>query len=289
MEVHDLPNPEAPNLGAASGDTGAGLNTEQPTPTPGSPEYMGHMAKRGGATDEEVAMIVGAAQKSDPNYKPTEGNTDDDQTGEGDGNTANGEGGSDGSGEGNQDQDGNNEGEGDDPGVTLEGLQQEVTDNGGKLTDDTLSKLEGLGFKRGDIEKYVDEQYKIASGEAARVTAEVYSEVGGKERYVEMIGWAGDNMTLKDVKALNADLSSGDMTKMKDAMGRLNKRYTAKNGNPPRKIQRGSNRSTTKTVDVYRSQSELTAAMNDPKYKKDPAYRNDVAQKLGRSPSFRMS
>ena len=36
-------------------------------------------------------------------------------------------------------------------------------------------------------------------------------------------------------------------------------------------------------VDVFRSQAEVVAAMQDPRYDNDPAYRNDVFQKLGRS------
>ena len=35
--------------------------------------------------------------------------------------------------------------------------------------------------------------------------------------------------------------------------------------------------------DVYRSQAELVAAMNDKRYDNDPAYRQDVIEKLERS------
>ena len=35
--------------------------------------------------------------------------------------------------------------------------------------------------------------------------------------------------------------------------------------------------------DVFRSKAEMTSAIQDPRYKTDPAYRNDVAQKLWRS------
>jgi hypothetical protein len=37
------------------------------------------------------------------------------------------------------------------------------------------------------------------------------------------------------------------------------------------------------TRDVYRSQAELVAAMGDPRYENDPAYRQDIIEKLGRS------
>jgi hypothetical protein len=35
--------------------------------------------------------------------------------------------------------------------------------------------------------------------------------------------------------------------------------------------------------DVFRSQAEVVQAMNDPRYEKDEAYRNDIFQKLERS------
>ena len=35
--------------------------------------------------------------------------------------------------------------------------------------------------------------------------------------------------------------------------------------------------------DVFRSQPELVAAMSDPRYDTDPAYRQDIIEKLDRS------
>lgn len=270
MEVNEIPDPEAPDLGTPTGDTGAYQDEQTEAPQPGTPEYLGHMAQRGGATPEEVAMIIKAAQGTEEqNDDTTDINADTD----GDG--------------GGADPD-ESLAAGSTEGLDLPALQQEVTDNGGKLTDESLDKLEAMGFKRADIEAYVDSQYKLAKDEGTRIAAEVYSEVGGKERYLSMIEWAGDNMPLKDVKSINADLKSGDLSKIKDAMGRLNDRYTTKNGNPPRKIQRGTKRANTGPTDVFRSQAELSAAINDPRYSKDPAYQRDVALKLKRSPAFRM-
>ena len=36
-------------------------------------------------------------------------------------------------------------------------------------------------------------------------------------------------------------------------------------------------------ADVFRSQAEVVEAMSDPRYDRDPAYRQDVFEKLGRS------
>ena len=37
------------------------------------------------------------------------------------------------------------------------------------------------------------------------------------------------------------------------------------------------------STDIFRSQAELVAAMGDPRYDNDPAYRQDVVSKLDRS------
>ena len=60
----------------------------------------------------------------------------------------------------------------------------------------------------------------------------------------------------------------------------LNRRYTDAVGNEqPLLTGRGSR----ETMDVFRSQAEVVAAMKDPKYDRDPAYRQDVFNKLERS------
>ncbi|CLP71539.1 Uncharacterised protein [Mycobacterium tuberculosis] len=59
----------------------------------------------------------------------------------------------------------------------------------------------------------------------------------------------------------------------------LKARYDAANGSEPTLL--GGNAKASE--DVFRSTAELTAAMKDPRYKKDPAYREDVKQKLARS------
>jgi hypothetical protein len=44
-----------------------------------------------------------------------------------------------------------------------------------------------------------------------------------------------------------------------------------------------SGKAAAQTGDVFRSQAEVVAAMGDPRYDRDPAYRQDVFDKLDRS------
>lgn len=60
-------------------------------------------------------------------------------------------------------------------------------------------------------------------------------------------------------------------------------RYTTSEGNEPRLVKGVA---TGDATAVFRSTAELVSAMKDPKYKNDPAYRQDVIDKLGRSSIF---
>jgi len=44
-----------------------------------------------------------------------------------------------------------------------------------------------------------------------------------------------------------------------------------------------SGKAAAQQADVFRSQAEVVRAMADPRYDNDPAYRNDVFEKLERS------
>ena len=104
--------------------------------------------------------------------------------------------------------------------------------------------------------------------------------VGGKEAYEELIGWAADNVPAHEVEMFNKvmDMESSDAAFFaihalkyahRNAVGYEGKMLTGK--------------AAADTKDMFRSQAELIAAMDDPRYEKDPAYRLDVEQKLSRS------
>jgi|GEM_PF-4766831 len=293
MQSEEIVVADQPDLTRNDTDTGSGLQDEQETFEPGTPEYLGHMAKRGGASVEEVSMIVnarkaelGITDENDNSGAPAEdssGSTQGDTNDNGETDESTDEG--DKSGDESDDNDADDS---EQSTPTLAVMQQEVMDNGGKLTDSTLDKLEAAGFKRSDIESYVADQYKTAQDLAVKSEAEMYAGIGGKEAYIDMVNWAGTNMTANEATNFNKALDSGDMSVMKDAMSGLKSRYDAANGTQPKTKLRGNNPGSSASADVYRSQAQLSADMSNPKYKKDPAFRQMVFTKLGRSPQFRM-
>ena len=74
-------------------------------------------------------------------------------------------------------------------------------------------------------------------------------------------------------------IESGDMGQISFALQALYYRYTEAMGQDGNMLQGKP----AQAQSGFRSQAELVEAMNDPRYDNDPAYRQDVLDKLDRS------
>jgi hypothetical protein len=109
---------------------------------------------------------------------------------------------------------------------------------------------------------------------------QIQQAVGGSDEYQSMIQWAGQNLSEQEVSMYDAVMDRGDPLAMFFAAQALNARYKDAVGYDGEMLTGNAPRN---TGDAFRSQAELVAAMSDPRYDKDPAYRADVADKLERS------
>ena len=107
----------------------------------------------------------------------------------------------------------------------------------------------------------------------------VYQAVGGQEQYGTLINWAQDNFSDAEINAYDSVIESGDMAQINLALQALYYRYTDAMGQDGNLIQGKP----AAAESAFRSQQELIQAMNDPRYDNDPAYRQDVLNKLDRS------
>ena len=107
----------------------------------------------------------------------------------------------------------------------------------------------------------------------------IYKAVGGEDQYGQMISWAQSNLSEAEVNAFDQIIDGGNMDQINLAIQGLNSRYTDAVGNDGNLLQ-GKPAAAQST---YRSQQELIQDMNDPRYDNDPAYRQDVIDKLDRS------
>ena len=163
-------------------------------------------------------------------------------------------------------------------------ISKHFHDNNGTITEDMYSQLESAGLARQTVDAYLDGR-RAESGYANedltnRQIDSVRDSVGGKSEYDKIVGWAGQNLSKEDIESFDTLISSGNVGAIKLAVSGLKTQYEAANGYEG-KMYTGKAPQT--SSDVFRSQQELVAAMSDPRYDEDPAYRQDVIEKLDRS------
>ena len=158
--------------------------------------------------------------------------------------------------------------------------------NDGKLSDETIEKFSSMSSKdlvnayldivKNNPQDQSEPTQDISDGDINIIK----NSVGGEDQYSNMINWAGNNLDAKATEAFDNVVSSGNVQMIKLAVAGLKAQYDEANGYEGRML---SGKAPQKTGDVFRSQPELVAAMSDPRYENDPAYRQDVIEKLDRS------
>ena len=116
----------------------------------------------------------------------------------------------------------------------------------------------------------------LSNTEAEELTA----MVGGQDKYLEMLQWAGETLSEKEIEMFDTVVATGNKNSCYFAIKALQDRYTDAVGKEAPLV---SGRSSAEKSNVFRSQAEVVAAMGDSRYDKDPAYRQDVFNKLERS------
>jgi len=162
-------------------------------------------------------------------------------------------------------------------GIDFDVLQQEYQELGG-LSEDAYAALEEAGFPEAVVDQWIAGQQAISQ----QVQTEMFSLVGGQEQYQELVGWAADALPEAEIDAFNATMATQDPNMIRLAIQGLNARYRSEAA--PSLLQGGTG--PVSTGGKFESTAELTAAMSDPRYAKDPAYRQQVSDKLARSSLF---
>jgi hypothetical protein len=162
-----------------------------------------------------------------------------------------------------------------DAGLDFDAFTSKFAQNG-ELSDEDYAALEGAKIPRAMVDAYIEGQKAIAQSHRSTLL----SVVGGEEGFTSVSTWAADALDADDITAFNSVMDSGDLGAMKLALAGLKAQYDAENGSEPKLLTTDNSAS---SADVFRSSAELTAAMKDPRYARDPAYRRDIEQKLARS------
>ena len=159
--------------------------------------------------------------------------------------------------------------------------------NDGKLSEETLDKFSSMSSKE-LVQAYLEVQgsdaFKANTQEVADLSDSDINTIknfaGGEAQYENMIAWANSNLDAKSQEAFDSIVNTGSVDAIKIAVSGLKSQYEAANGYEGKMYTGKAPKGNT---DVFRSQAELVAAMNDKRYDRDPAYRQDVIEKLDRS------
>lgn len=181
------------------------------------------------------------------------------------------------------------------PGVSkasLDGYTAELTKDG-KLSEKSYTDLVALGYNKTMVDAYikgmtVDQTVNQAVSQARiadKQIAEITTAVGGQQVLGEMLQWAVANLEPAELKAYNEAVSSSDVSRVKLAVNGLYHEYS-KTVDPA--LLQGE-RSALSTVEPFLSNEEVVAAMQNPKYDRDPAYRAMVAERIRVSDVFQQS
>ena len=158
--------------------------------------------------------------------------------------------------------------------------------NDGTLSEETISKFSEMSSQdlvEAYMEMYENGQVGQASQGVEMSEAQVNSVMnaaGGEANYNEVVEWAAGNLPDRQIDAFDSVVDSGNPAAIGIAFQGLQSAYQEANGYEGRMLQ---GRAPSSSGEVYRSQAELVAAMGDPRYDTDPAYRADVIQKLEQS------
>lgn len=106
---------------------------------------------------------------------------------------------------------------------------------------------------------------------------QLFKMVGGKKAYQSMIDWAGQNLSEGEIQMYDSVMGKGDPSAIFFAVQALAAKYSDAVGKDGNLL---TGRSASQEDSGFRSQMELVQAMNDPRYDKDPAYRQQVMRKL---------
>ena len=152
-----------------------------------------------------------------------------------------------------------------------------------------------LGEPRDEVQSTEDESESTASTEEEETSSDDEADVetlteaqaqnlmemvGGDKAYKSMLDWAGDNFTQTEIEMYDGVMESGNPNAIFFAVQALQSRYNDAVGSDGQLL---TGRGAQNTDDSFKSQAELVAAMSDPRYDRDPAYRADLMRRLENS------
>lgn len=165
-------------------------------------------------------------------------------------------------------------------GFSLDTYSQEFASTGDVAPESRAAIIKGLeGVLGPNAAEIVNDYIEGKKAATANARDAVFSAVGGKDAYVEMVTWAGSALPPAEIAAFNRIADSGDQHAIMFAVEGLHRKFAAANPRAPRRFN-ASAAPVNGSVTAYASTAEMVADMKDPKYKSDPAFRARVQARI---------
>lgn len=150
----------------------------------------------------------------------------------------------------------------------------------GQLSDETFLSLEKAGIPREMVEAYIQGQEAVSVASAV----EIQNSIGGVDNYNAMSEWAGENLADGDLQAYNDIVERGSVEQARVAVKGMYAQFLGAGGKAPTLSQGAT--SGVAGAKAFGSAASMVEAMQDPRYKSDPAYRQQIEKRLAVSNEF---
>ncbi len=168
---------------------------------------------------------------------------------------------------------------GDAPSGSLDALMQESGDHfneHGEISEEHYTRFEANGISREYVDRYVNGIKASADAESSRLMG----TIGGQDNFSQMSEWMAENLPESEITAYNNVVEKGSNEEVSVLLQGMFARYKSATGAGATQIQG----TVSATPSGFRSRSEVMAAMSDPKYGTDTAFRAEVERKLSVTP-----
>jgi len=152
----------------------------------------------------------------------------------------------------------------------------------GEFSEETLKEISNA--KPEELAKmYLDYRYNNTTEKevlSEQDATSLKNSVGGDEAYTQMMQWANDNLSEQEISMYDSVMETGNAGSAYFAMQALSYRFNDSVGVEGKLLQ---GKAPANSSRGFKSQAEVVAAMSDPRYDRDPAYRQEIMSKLENS------
>lgn len=161
-------------------------------------------------------------------------------------------------------------------GLNFDGLVEEFVREG-RLSDKSYADLEKAGIPRAIVDSYIEGQ----KAQAELTKQRVFSAIGGESEFQRLASWMRENLSEAELASYNRIADTGTEADLVFVLQGMKARMEQALGRPPARSL--SAEAVVSDSDAFENVEQMLAAIRDPRYQKDSAYRARVMAKAQRS------